>query len=366
MAGGKGAPGKKAVQKEKDKLVQDKTFGLKNKKNAKVQKYVAQVKQQVQNQGQKKRNATDPPKSKKEEEKERKAELNQIFKPVTIQQKVDVGVDPKSVLCQFFKQGLCTKGAKCKFSHDLEVTRKVEKINLYVDQRDLEEEKKKDVMDDWDQSKLASVIGQKHKDNHTEIVCKFFLAAIETKKYGWFWECPNGGDACPYRHALPPGFQLKSKEKQPEDEGPKISVEEEIEEARRKLVGEGTPVTLERFLKWKADKKAKAEKEKADREKELGVKERGPKSMMNGREMFVFNPDLFVDDEEAFEEYEKEEEEFDPSVPHNIVTVTSTSITLTAKKNDEKANGDDVGAVDESLFVDDGEVPDVSDDEADP
>jgi len=56
MAGGKGGASKKAVQKEKDKIIQDKTFGLKNKKNAKVQKYVAQVKQQVQNQGQKKVN----------------------------------------------------------------------------------------------------------------------------------------------------------------------------------------------------------------------------------------------------------------------------------------------------------------------
>jgi len=68
-------------------------------------------------------------------------------------------------------------------------------------------------------------------------------------------------------------------------------------------------------LKWKEEKKAKADKERADREKELGIKDRGPKSMMNGREMFVFNPDLFVDDDEAFEEYEKEEEEeLDPSV----------------------------------------------------
>jgi len=89
----------------------------------------------------------------------------------------------------------------------------------------------KDTMDEWDQKKLESVVGQKHKDNKTDIVCKFFLAAIETKKYGWFWECPNGGDVCPYRHALPPGFVLKSKEKAPEDDGPKVSVEDDIEDA---------------------------------------------------------------------------------------------------------------------------------------
>ena len=25
----------------------------------------------------------------------------------------------------------------------------------------------------------------------THIVCKHFLKAIEDKKYGWFWECPD-------------------------------------------------------------------------------------------------------------------------------------------------------------------------------
>lgn len=47
-----------------------------------------------------------------------------------------LGVDPKSILCEFFKVGQCQKGFKCKFSHDLNVQRKGEKIDLYSDQRD--------------------------------------------------------------------------------------------------------------------------------------------------------------------------------------------------------------------------------------
>lgn len=46
-----------------------------------------------------------------------------------------VGVDPKSILCQFFKAGVCEKGSKCKFSHDPNVERRAEKINLYADLR---------------------------------------------------------------------------------------------------------------------------------------------------------------------------------------------------------------------------------------
>lgn len=31
-----------------------------------------------------------------------------------------VGVDPKSIVCEFFRSGQCTKGDKCKFSHNIE------------------------------------------------------------------------------------------------------------------------------------------------------------------------------------------------------------------------------------------------------
>ena len=48
-------------------------------------------------------------------------EQKKLFKPVIKEQKVDAGVDPKSIFCAFFKQGLCKKGAKCKFSHDPDV-----------------------------------------------------------------------------------------------------------------------------------------------------------------------------------------------------------------------------------------------------
>lgn len=49
---------------------------------------------------------------------------------------VTPGADPKSVLCAFFKSGQCTKGDKCKFSHDLNIGRKAEKRSMYDDQRD--------------------------------------------------------------------------------------------------------------------------------------------------------------------------------------------------------------------------------------
>lgn len=53
---------------------------------------------------------------------------------------------------------------------------------------------------------------------------------MEKKQYGWFWSCPNGGKECHYRHALPPGYILKSQMKALlEEESDKIPIEEEIE-----------------------------------------------------------------------------------------------------------------------------------------
>ena len=45
------------------------------------------------------------------------------------------GVDPKTVLCEFFRHGQCTKGFKCKFSHDPAVERKTQKADLFTDRR---------------------------------------------------------------------------------------------------------------------------------------------------------------------------------------------------------------------------------------
>ncbi|EPZ35143.1 hypothetical protein O9G_003632 [Rozella allomycis CSF55] len=292
---------KKQEQKVKQKIVEDKTFGLKNKnKSAKVNKYVQQVQKQYQVGPQKAEEDIRKKKEAKEEAEKKKKELAALFKPV-LTQKVAVGVDPKSVVCAFFKQGLCTKGDKCKFSHDLSKERKSAKIDLYTDARD--SAKEQDTMDKWDQDKLESVVKDKHGPGiktTTDIVCKYFLEAIEQKKYGWFWECPNGGQKCKYRHALPPGFVLKS-EKQKEEEKEQITLEEFLETERHKLGDNLTPVTLESFTAWKASRIAKLAEEADAKTKDRAQKVKSGKLMASGKELFTFNPELFKDDEDATE-----------------------------------------------------------------
>ncbi len=89
-------------------------------------------------------------------------------------------------------------------------------------------------MENWDDAKLNSVVEEKrgavNKNLRTSIICKYFLEAIEQQKYGWFWECPNGGEKCMYVHALPPGFVLKKKKTEEGDEEEPTPLEEIIEE----------------------------------------------------------------------------------------------------------------------------------------
>lgn len=334
-------PPKKQAQAKTQKSVDDKTFGMKNKKGAKAQKYVQQVQQAAQNSG---RNKKDKAKdelrqaqlSKKELDAKKKAELADIFKPIHIVQKVPFGVDPKTVLCIYFKQGTCQKGARCKFSHDPNVERKSAKADLYTDKRDQDNlengsntPKKEDNMEDWDQAELEKAV-QRHiaKDNinkPTEIVCKYFLDAIESRKYGWFWDCPNG-DKCIYRHALPPGFVLKKKETAEEraereayEKEHALTIEDFLETERHKLGKELTPVTEETFKKWKEERKLKEKDEKiaeAQRKKDAYDNfKAGMKSgiAFSGRELFDFNPDWANQqgEDDVMDDYTREDDETD-------------------------------------------------------
>ncbi|KAL4887276.1 translation machinery-associated protein 46 [Aspergillus karnatakaensis] len=276
-------PPKKAdAPKKKKATVDDKTFGMKNKKGGSAKKQIAQLQVQASHSKTADEKRKEAEKQRREAEKraseQAKKEALELFKPVQVQ-KVPFGVDPKTVLCVYFKQGNCEKGKKCKFSHDPSVERKSAKKDLYTDSRETEEDTKKtDTMDQWDEEKLRNVVLSKHGNPRTttDKVCKYFIEAVENQKYGWFWTCPNGGDKCMYKHSLPPGFVLKTKEQRAAekalmDKSPlnTLTLEDWLESERHKLTGDLTPVTPETFAKWKKDRlDKKAAEEQARKAKE--------------------------------------------------------------------------------------------------
>ncbi|KAF8042443.1 hypothetical protein BT93_A0924 [Corymbia citriodora subsp. variegata] len=340
---------KKADLAKKQKMVEDKTFGLKNKNKSKnVQKYMQTLQQSVQPKADPSKTAA---KKKKEESKAKDKELNDLFKIAVSQPKVPVGVDPKSILCEFYKAGQCAKGFKCKFSHDLNVQRKGEKIDLYSDKRD------DDTMEEWDQETLEKVVESKNKEykqnKPTDIVCKYFLEAVEKKQYGWFWVCPNGGKDCHYRHALPPGYVLKSQMKALlEEESEKMPLEEEIENQRAKLTTL-TPLTPELFAIWK-------KKKIAERDARLAalMEERAKNDRMSGRELFLSDSSLFVDDVEACEKHLREEQShaIKKQVDGNLIgegpSTSSTEIgdgEVLPNEDDDELDNDELDELEASL-----------------
>ncbi|KAG8558566.1 hypothetical protein GDO81_017048 [Engystomops pustulosus] len=182
-------------------------------------------------------------------------------------------------------------------------------------------------MENWDEKKLEEVVNKKHgeaekKKPKTQIVCKFFLEAIENNKYGWFWVCPGGGDTCMYRHALPPGFVLK-KDKKKEEKEDEISLEDLIEKERAALGLNVTRITLESFLAWKKRKRQdRIEKAEEEMERRKADFKAGKSLGISGREVFEFRPELVNDDDEEADDTqyiaERDEDDTDMSDVQDI------------------------------------------------
>ncbi len=95
------------------KVAADKTFGMKNKKGGAAQKQIKAIQQAAASSKTPEQKKKDADKAQREKEKtaaETTArETAELFKPVQVQ-KVPFGVDPKTVVCMFFKGGHCEKG----------------------------------------------------------------------------------------------------------------------------------------------------------------------------------------------------------------------------------------------------------------
>mmetsp|Transcript_19993 Transcript_19993/g.50589 ORF Transcript_19993/g.50589 Transcript_19993/m.50589 type:complete len:410 (-) Transcript_19993:75-1304(-) len=286
------------------KKVEDKTFGMKNKNKSKqVQAKI----QQMHKGGGNNPEADHYDRKKKEQQKAAADALDMVlFKEAKKKSEIKRAAE-----------------AACQAK---EKDKEPEKRDIHVD---LREQKQQDEMAGWDDEKLKRVVEQKKRGGDgerakTDIVCKYFLDAIETKKYGWFWECPNGGDKCQYRHALPPGYVLKSEIKEVVDTTELL--EDRIERERRALTTR-TPVTLERLQLWLKNKQErKAEQENLAMEEAKENYKKGKRPVISGRALFAIDPSLFIDDDAAGEgALEREESDDDDEGERKAVDFTPLS-----------------------------------------
>lgn len=348
----------RAAEKEKAKIVEDKTFGLKNKNKSKaVQKKIKGIQQQATGN------------NKEDRMKEERQQQQKEAKKSKAQQ--------DALLASLFRgtENVKKMAAAENEAFDPLKSRQEQKIDLYVDQREQKRE-----MDDWDQTKLEEVVKSKHvkqaamQNNSTDIICKHFLDAVEKRQYGWFWTCPNKGEECKYKHCLPPGFVLKKDIPADIDEEDEEPIEEVIERLRAELPSGGTPVTKETFEAWK-------KKKEDDRLAELqamrdaALKKPGKGNALSGRDLFTFDPSLFIDDagaasdadydedEEGYnsDENEQDAEEGDNDEEEDVGVDDADEDEPVDKHKSEPSqpsNVDNVAPLKEELFLHDDELPD--------
>ncbi|KAM3141681.1 hypothetical protein pb186bvf_006286 [Paramecium bursaria] len=306
---------KKAEKKQQEKVIQDRTFGLKNKNKSKtVQQFCKGVANMVKNQGVSVQKLQQEEFERKKLEAELEAEqklIASLYKSVDAARQLEEEeeeVDPKSIICEYFKQGLCQKGKKCKFSHDMSLEQKTAIIDLYTDQREQLGDDV-DTCKNWDEKTLKDVVEAHQKQyksqKPTEIVCDYFLEALEKGKYGWKWVCPNGM-TCHYKHCLPQGYVFRKQQEEKQKEN--IPLEDLIDKQRDLLQGLGQKVSKDMFDQWKRDREIRKQKEKQDKVDQQDKKgQKQQKNNLTGRALFKYDPSLFVDDDEAADQYEREE-----------------------------------------------------------
>lgn len=343
----------KAGKKEKEieKIVEDKTFGQKNKNKS---KHVEQLKKTIAGQErggyEKLKNEIFDEKKKKKAEEEEKKLMVDIFAKTA--PKSQATAEDEKKICQLFKAGLCTKGKKCKFIHEGKEPPKSDKIDLFTDQRD--QIFAQDNINTWNQTKLEEAVNYNESKYvnpaKTEKTCKHFLEAVEKKTYGWLWVCPNGYN-CVFRHALPPDYVFK----QPvviEEKKEEKDIVEIIDQEREKFLGVELPkVTEAQFKDWVKLRRERIAKEREERIKEdkkhLGHKN---KSDLTGKELFNQKQELFKDDDEAVDAYEREvvvEEEKEDEDKKDA-----------SEHEEEETEKKEKVEIDEAIFKDE-EIPDV-------
>jgi hypothetical protein len=165
----------KSEKKKQEKIIEDRTFGLKNKNKSKaVQKYIKGVEQVVKGAGRSAAAETNEMYAERQAKKKRAEEdafLNSLYKTVNVI-KQEVPEDEnmmKTVLCAYFKAGMCDKGDDCEFSHDLNIEFNQGAFDIYTDLRSV-----KNKTQDSELNRIAEEREAKRSKKSQSNIVKYF------------------------------------------------------------------------------------------------------------------------------------------------------------------------------------------------
>lgn len=243
-------PSKKVDQKKKQKVIEDKTFGLKNKnKSKKVQQHIDAVTRTVMNSGDRRQRQLE------EQRKQERAALKAARKAEKDEQDALFGaalLNIQKKTTTNTKEGKNEAKGRDADAENKKGTSRAMKMMFQMDAQEMEAKLKEDVS----RNKARSGCRQKSKT-------QFFCSLLQ----------PN------YVPTL-------------EDE---IEAERQKKVAELKKSGKGTPVTPETFAAWQ-EKKRKKREEAAKKLVETEMrKKKGGKGLavLSGRDLFEYKKDLF-------------------------------------------------------------------------
>lgn len=293
-------PSAKTIQKEKQKIIEDRTFGLKNKnKSKKVQEYIQQVTKNIQNarypgQTQNRQQQSTAELNAKRKEEEKKAQMLAMLRSSLRQPPIPEGANPKDFPCIFFLHNCCDKGDKCRYSHNNDTSHReapskkepveeasaeakaasgdeekisalsqaLGKLDLYRDMREQLMEYNARQQANKSGKNYESIL-QEYKERYqtrfgdrkvSKETCPNYLAACKKREIGWGFKCPQEEKTgyCEFRHCLPPGYVIEEKKKVEviDKDLDYVEIEEDIERRRNEITS-GTPVNPTTFAEWK-------------------------------------------------------------------------------------------------------------------
>lgn len=393
--GGGGGASDKTKAKSAAKIIEDKTFGLKNKnKSKKVQKYVQQIQNQVSGGGKRNMSAAAQQaaaaKKKADKEARKQAELEMFkllgdaYKPKKKSKKTKKKEQEQAAEKEAEQKAKQQAEDERDFGipmvalqdvFHLESKARVERICAVLEHKDNLVTKTKDGQDSIflrvaDGTTLnpmnVQIIGEnptsfEHKVGHVLDV-RNATAMVRGDKV--FLEITKGSDAeiLAASERLTEHVQEKKEENDAIRAQGGIPIEQLIEEQRAQLSFENlTPVTKERFFAWK-EKKRKAKEAAWEEKRQAAAKKSGGKGLnvLSGRALFAYDSSLFKDDDAALDnqEYdvvEDQENEQDNNKDEDGQAEQTTEVSV---------DGTTV-QLEEQLYLDDDDDLDDLDDDSD-
>lgn len=338
----------KAKQKEKEKIAIDKTFGMKNKNKSKVvQKYIKSITN----------NACGAPKGGKEEQQrqEKDAKQKDLQKAALMNSLFNMSTDKKGRAFDAAAKKKAKQQEEEALAAGKKLNDELRKAIIEGIANTIRLTNPKGIrMSELGGHAIITALKDKHADTFKNLSLLLFIKANE--KVFWVDDAESSNPMLRCQEDVDAEIAP--------DERP---IEEIIEERRAALPPGGTPVTLETFKAWKerkeAERLAQAEAETKELQKKGGHKGAG----LSGRDLFTFDASLFVDDQEAAaaDEYddrsEVDEEEDDNDGKTKGIAGDDDS-EEEAEAGDKAAASSSGPAINESLFLEGGDLPDDLDD----